>query len=224
MFILAIGALPLASRGADAVEPVERADRVPQAEIGKEGDSNAPKALNSLNPLNPLNALQAPVGTASTSGEDKGKSDQEKSRNQPSNRALERRSVVASAVQELLAVADRTGGIGQQIRTIAQSQNDNDQEIETKIKIVKNRGRLLKFFFGPDYKNLNSVEDRLNYQEQQLAELRQLSGQVTDEKDAVKVTEQVKAIEAVNAELRDQIKNESKGFSLFGWLNKLLSK
>jgi len=57
-----------------------------------------------------------------------------------------------------------------------------------------------------------------------LSELKQSAGQVTEGSDAVKVQEQITAIEQINTELKDQMANESKGFSLFGWLNKMMSK
>ncbi len=147
--------------------------------------------------------------------------------NRISDKAAQRRSRVANAVQEMLGVAERNQnnqGVGEQIRVIAQIQNQNQEQIETQMKQVKNRGRLKKFFFGPDYKNLNSVEDRLANHEEKLGQLRQLATQIADEADAAKLQEQIAVMEQVKTELAKEVVVESKGFSLFGWLNKMLVK
>ena len=144
--------------------------------------------------------------------------------NQASDKAVQRRSAVANAVQEMLQVAERNPGIGQQIRTAVQNQNQNQEQIEAEMKQVKNRGRLKKFFFGPDYKNLNSIEDRLANHEEKLGQLKQLADQITNQADAERLQEQIQVMEQVKAELEKETAEESKGFSLFGWLNKMLSK
>ncbi len=143
---------------------------------------------------------------------------------QPSDKAVQRRSAVANAVQEMLQVAERNPGVGQQIRAIAQTQTQNQEQIEAEMNHVKNRGRLKKFFFGPDYKNLNSIEDRLANHEEKLGQLKQLADQITNQADAEKLQEQIQVMEQVKAELEKETAEESKGFSLFGWLNKMLSK
>lgn len=147
-----------------------------------------------------------------------------KGKNQASDKAIQRRSRVASAVQEMLKVADRNEGVGQQIRTIAQTQNKNQEQIEAEMTKVKNRGQLKKFFFGPDYKNIYSIKEKLANHEEKLDELRQLASQITNDVDATKLQEQILVMEQIKTELANEVTAESKGFSLFGWLNKWLSK
>ena len=135
-----------------------------------------------------------------------------------------RRSRVANAVQEMLKVAERNGGIGQQIRTIAQTQNKIQGEVEDQMDAVKKRSKLKKFFFGPDYKNLNSVADKLANHTEKLEELKQLAMQITNEADLVILAEQIGVMMQVKTELEQEVVGEKKGFSLFGWLNRMLSK
>lgn len=144
--------------------------------------------------------------------------------NQASDKAIQRRSMVANAIQGMLKVAEDNQGVGKQIRVITQSQNQNQEKIETEIKEIKNRGRLKKFFFGPNYKKLNSVEDRIANHEQKLEELKQIATQITNKADATKLQKQIKIMEQVKIELEKEVIKESKGFSLFGWLNKMFSK
>ena len=92
------------------------------------------------------------------------------------------------------------------------------------MKQVKNRGQLNKFFFGPDYRNLNSIEDRLANHEEKITQLKQLATQIVNEDDIVTLQEQIAVMEQVKTELEKEVISESKGFSLFGWLNKMFIK
>lgn len=148
---------------------------------------------------------------------------QGRGQNQASDNATRRRSQVATAVQEILRVADRNQGIGQRVRVIAQSRNQNQEQLEAGLEQVKNRGKLRKFFFGPDYKNLNTVEDRLANHTARLAELKAIAEQVSNAADSETLQEQIAVMEQVGAELENEVANETKGFSLFGWLNKMFA-
>ena len=148
---------------------------------------------------------------------------QGRGQNQASDNATRRRSQVATAVQEILRVADRNQGIGQQVRVIAQSRNQNQEQLEAGLEQVKNRGKMRKFFFGPDYKNLNTVEDRLANHTARLAELKAIAEQVSNAADSEALQEQIAVMEQVGAELENEITSETKGFSLFGWLNKMFA-
>jgi hypothetical protein len=148
----------------------------------------------------------------------------QQSQNQTNGTAVQRRSIAANAVQGMLQIAERNQGIGQQIREIAQAQNQNQEQIESGLAQIKNRGQLKKFFFGPDYKNLNLIEERLANHEEKLEQLKQLTTQITNEADSTKLQEQITVIEQVKEELRKEVDEEGGGFSLFGWLNKLFIK
>lgn len=138
--------------------------------------------------------------------------------------AEQRRSKVANAVQAMLQVADREQGVGEQIRVVAQSQNQNQNQIEANMETIKNRGRLRKFFFGPDYKNLNKVEDNLADMADKIQQLKDLAGEIDDSTNAAKLQDQIKALEEVKSSWEQEAQEATKGFSLFGWLNKILFK
>ncbi|RLC38136.1 hypothetical protein DRH27_02990 [Candidatus Falkowbacteria bacterium] len=140
------------------------------------------------------------------------------------DKPLTRRSRVANAVQEMFGVADRIGGIGEQVRIIARIQNQNQEQIESGLDAVKNRGKLKKFFFGPDYKRLSTVEEKLANHSEKLAELKALLGQIASEEDKTILEAQIKVMEQAAVEIQKEASSEKKGFSLFGWLNQMLSK
>src|SRR3972149_2390449 len=72
------------------------------------------------------------------------------------------RSAVATFVQDLLKVADREqGGIGEEVRVIAQEQNDDKEEVAREIDEVNNRSGFKTFFIGTDYKNLGNLRSAI---------------------------------------------------------------
>lgn len=153
-------------------------------------------------------------------GKEKG---EEKSRQRGSERSAERRSQVANAVKEILMVAERSGGIGEQIRTIAQTQNQAQEQAEEAIQKAQKRSKFAKFLIGPNYGQLKKVEESLGVNAEQLKQLKELKNQVENSEDVAILEQEIYNIEQARADLELEVKNEKKGFSLFGWMNKLLS-
>ncbi|MCK5490451.1 MAG: hypothetical protein KAI67_01270 [Candidatus Pacebacteria bacterium] len=133
------------------------------------------------------------------------------------------RSRVANAVQEMLGVADRNGEIGQQIRTVAQNQEQNQQEMEVELNKVKSRSGIVKLFIGPNYKELKNVENRLENHNKNLEDLKILRNQITDDVDKNIMDQQIQVMEQVQAELENEVNDEKKGVSLLGWLFKMFA-
>lgn len=134
------------------------------------------------------------------------------------------RSRVANTVQEILQVAERNEGIGSQIRVIAQNQNRNQEKIESGIQKIKNRNPLTRFFVGPDYKEINKVQEIVEQNSQQIEQLIQIKDQFIESGDKEQLTEQIESLKQANLEVEDSLQETQKGFSLFGWLSKLISK
>lgn len=140
------------------------------------------------------------------------------------NQGEQRRSHVANAVQEMLAVADRNPSIGQQIRIIAQNQNQEQEEMESALQVTKKRSGVVKFLIGPNYKELKKVENRLENNKNRLEELRGLRNQLKDSSDADVLAQQIQIMEQIGAELESEVNKEKQGISLFGWLFRWISK
>jgi hypothetical protein len=134
-----------------------------------------------------------------------------------------RRSRVSSATQEMLGIANRNTGIGEQIRVIAQNQNRYQEEAEEALEVAKRRSGFTKFFIGSNYKQFKTVEDRLENHNQNIEELRVLRENLSLGDKSI-LDEQIIAVEEVFAELRDEAEEGQKGFSLFGWMNRLFRK
>lgn len=134
------------------------------------------------------------------------------------------RSQVANAVQEMLQVAERNGGIGEQIRVIAQNQNQNQEKIENSLLQVQSRKTFTKFIVGPNYGEINNAQKMLEQNRQNLEQLNQIRNQIVDQVDSQQLLEQIQVLEQANLEIEDSLESAQKGFSLFGWLFKVFSR
>ena len=135
-----------------------------------------------------------------------------------------RRSRVANAVQSMLEVAERNQGIGQQVRNIAQNQVQVQEQAEEALEKAQARKGFMKFLIGPDYSQLKTAEDRLEQHNQNLEELKVLRGDIEDDADAVLFDDQIKVMEDIKGELENAIEENSAGFSLFGWMNRMFNR
>jgi len=173
------------------------------------------------------NAVQAQKGLNGEAGAGLGepqlKGESLSQRGTQSERALTRRSETANAVQEMVKVANRNGGVGEQIRTIAQNQNQLQEQAEDALGVAQKRSRFAKFFIGPNYGQLNEAKEKINTNNEKVKELKNLRGQIIAV-DQDLLDEQISVVEATLAELKVEVGEQEKGFSLFGWLNRLMSK
>lgn len=162
-----------------------------------------------------LNDLDEDVKKVKEEKENKNKEDNKSSMGE------QRRSQVANAVHEMLQVADRSGGIGEQVRIIAQSQVQNHEGIEEEIEEIKDRSSFSKFFIGPKYEKIEKAKELLKQDKEKINKLEELKASITNEADKIKVTEQIDVIKKALTEVENIINEEQKGFSLFGWLAKM---
>lgn len=134
------------------------------------------------------------------------------------------RSQVANAVQALLQIADRDKTIGEQIRVIAQAQNQNHEKLESGLQKINSRSKVKKVFIGPDYKEINSAKGLLQQNQEQIQQLNQIQNQNTNLDNLQNLKEQINILEQANLELENQVKSSENGFSLLGWMFKWFAK
>lgn len=143
--------------------------------------------------------------------------------NQKTN-SEQRRSMVANAVQEMVKVAERNGGIGQQIKTIAQTQTQNQEKLETSLQKIQSRSGFTKFFVGPNYSEIKNSQKLLGQNKEQIQKLNDIRTKIVNQGDQLQVVEQIQALEQVNQQIETSLNESQKGFSLFGWAFKLFSR
>jgi len=148
-----------------------------------------------------------------------------KAQNEKTVTGSEHRSTVATFVQSLLNVADREqGGIGKQVRAVAQQQNESKDKIADAIDKIQNRSRVKTFLIGTDYKTIGQLRSEMVKTRNQIDQLKRLLDSTTSEESKTALQEQIQKLEQEQQKIEDFLKaNESK-FSLFGWFVKLFNK
>lgn len=134
------------------------------------------------------------------------------------------RSAVAGFVQSLTQVADREAGIGQQVRVIAQQQNQSATTTIKAMEKVQTRSKVKTFFVGADYKNLGSLRSEMVQTRNRLAQLNTLMESAQSESDKTELQNQIQTLEQEELKIENFIKAQEGKFSLFGWVVKLFNK
>jgi len=170
------------------------------------------------------------TGTVNATSEDE---DEDATSSQGQLNAIAHRSVVANFVQNLLKTASGTeGGIGQQVRVIAQQQNDSDTTTTAAITKINNRGKIKIFLIGSDYRNLGALRSEMVHTRNRISQLTRLIQNATGTSATGTATTtatttiqaQIQALEQEQTRIENFIKAQEGKFSLFGWLLKLFSK
>lgn len=136
--------------------------------------------------------------------------------------AEQRRSQVANAVQEMLQIAERNGGIGQEIKTIAQNQEQNQEQLESSLEKIQNRNGFVKFFIGPNFGEINNAQQLLEQNREQTLQLNEIQTRLNNQRDSQNLQERIRTLEQANLGAENILARAQKGFSLLGWLFKLI--
>ncbi len=136
--------------------------------------------------------------------------------------AEEHRSNVANFVQTLLKAASSTeGGIGQQVRVIAQQQNDSDTTTTKAVEKIQSRNKIKTFLIGSDYKNLGALRSEMVQTRNRIDQLDRVIQNTTD---TAEIQAQIQTLEQEQTKIENFIKEQEGKFSLFGWLIKMFNK
>lgn len=138
-----------------------------------------------------------------------------------SESAKENMSVVAQKVEELLTTKTTEGGIGEQVKQIAQEQKQAQDQIQTELGKVDSRGGLLKSLIGPNYQALKNMQKQMEQNQLRIQQLEQLENQLTNLGEITLVQETIQVLTEQNTALQDRIVLEEQTGSLLGWLFKL---
>ncbi len=140
------------------------------------------------------------------------------------DKAAEHRSAVANFVQSLLQVADsKPGGIGEQVRNIAQQQNQSAEVMIQAMEKVQTRSKIRTFLFGSDYKNLGTLRSEMVKTRNRLEQLNRLIVNIDNEADKIELQNQIQNLIQEQESIDNFIKVQEIKISLFGWIKKLFS-
>jgi uncharacterized membrane protein YgaE (UPF0421/DUF939 family) len=132
------------------------------------------------------------------------------------------RSVTADFVKGLLNVADRQkGGIGEQVRVIAQEQGQNEEKTADQIDAIQKRNKIKTFLIGADYKNVGALRSEMVQTRNRIERLKRLMEQTINEVDKAALQTQIDNMEIEQTNTETFLKTNESTFSLFGWVRKL---
>ena len=154
----------------------------------------------------------------------KNKDDKKSNNNASSSLSSElHRSTVSKFVENLLGIADREEGIGEDVRVIAREQNDSSTVIVGAMESIEKRGFIKTLSFGDDYKNLGIIRSELANTTNQIDRLKALASRTTNSTDKTELFNQINILENNQVELNKFIKDHEDSFSFFGWFLKMFS-
>lgn len=135
----------------------------------------------------------------------------------------EHRSEVAKQVQELLDVADRDEGIGEEVRDIAHEVASSSDRAEVEKQDVEDRPDWLTFIIGSDYGNLGRMRSEIATTQNSIDRLTKARDRATDASGKATLDAQIQALSASASSTEAYVKAHENVFSIFGWFFKLFS-
>lgn len=136
----------------------------------------------------------------------------------------EHKNAVVDFVQDLLQLADKEGGIGEQVRNIAQQQNQSASTTLQAMEQVQTRNRIRTFLFGTDYKNLGVLRSEVVQTRNRLENLNKLMENIHNQAEQTGLQDQIQVLEQEQEKIENFIKDQEDKFSLFGWILKLFNQ
>lgn len=152
--------------------------------------------------------------------------DQEKIKvlNPRSETARQHMSDVATKVEEILTTQTIKGGIGEQVRQIAQEQKTVQEQTQTNLEKVDKRQGWLKLIIGPDLKAIKNMEKIIEENQLRIQKLTELKNQLTNQDEIKQTEEMIQSLVSQNTALQERINFERQTNSLLGWLFRLFVK
>jgi hypothetical protein len=111
---------------------------------------------------------------------------------------------------------------GEQVRVMAERHSEIKTQTQTALKKMSKRSGLAKFVLGPDYKNAGEVKGAVNQLNEDIDALMTLKESMWG-LDSTDVDTAIENIQTEVEILEGELETGTSGFSLFGWLGKLIS-
>ena len=131
---------------------------------------------------------------------------------------------IETATQNLNRVTERNNNpeIGEQIRSMVQNHERVQTRTRTALHQMSQRNKAVRFLIGPDYKNAGQVRSDVVGLRNDIRKLEQIKKESLPA-DVGDIQGAVDELEVEADELEAQLTEQLSGFSLFGWLAKLLT-
>jgi hypothetical protein len=120
-------------------------------------------------------------------------------------------------VQNLIETVGAKGGVGAQVKEIAQSQVKLQDQIKLDLGEINSRGTLTKLMIGSDKKLVSSMEQKMEQNSVMIQQLEQLKLQTKNTGDVEQLQETIDLMIYQNTSLQSKVEKENKTNGLFGW-------
>lgn len=129
------------------------------------------------------------------------------------------------STQNLNRVSERSNNpeTGEQVRTMVERHERIQVKTSTAIKNMNKRSGLGKFILGPDYKNAGEVKGVMSELNDDVDALTILRDDAVGQ-DAEDIQSAIDDLQDEIVVLEDELEDQTTGFSLFGWLGRLISQ
>ena len=134
------------------------------------------------------------------------------------------RSTVSTFVQNLLGVANKEIGIGEEVKAVAAEQEKSKEKVADAIDKVKNRNAIKTFLIGTDWKNIGELRSDMTTTENRINRLKNLLGETTSSGNQAILQSQITSLEEQQTKIDNFIKTNESKFSLLGWLVRLFNQ
>lgn len=146
-----------------------------------------------------------------------------KATNSRSQNAYQHMSTVAKSVEVLLETKIK-GGIGEQVREIAQQQNQSQEQIQQNLDEVESRPGWFKKLFGADKKTIKNLNDQIGQNQLRLEQLTEIQTQLSNQSDQQTVQLAVETLTDQNTALQQVLGEEEQTKGIFSWLTSLFGR
>ena len=134
---------------------------------------------------------------------------------------LKNHNEVRLAVNTLLSMEDRTGGIGQNISAIARDFNNSVSVSEKIEQKIQDRSGIMRLFLGGDRDAAGQLANITSQNQARIQKIQQLISNATLDPDVrAFIEEQLQAMQNEETRLEQLATREQQDRGLFGWLGK----
>jgi len=132
---------------------------------------------------------------------------------------------VRSTIRKMERLMEKIGdpAVSEEVEGMTEEQERLEVRAEVALEKMQGRPGFLKFILGPDYKNAGEVRSQIVRIRNQIRQMTRLENRVDSEEGKTSLQDAVAALEEKAKEIENKLTEALSGFSLFGWLARLLS-
>jgi len=129
-------------------------------------------------------------------------------------------------IDEVLTLANKQtdSTTKNQLEKIAQNQANDSNIACQSLEKAEQRSDFARFFVGPNYKQLKEVKRLMEQNRLRIQEMNQIRSQIENKGEQTELQNLIKVLEEQNTNLQNTLNENEDGFSLFGWLAKIIAK